>query len=246
MTQAKNLYKGLALSTSVLMALMGFSYATTASADGHRGGDSVHITNLNGAAVFNETNAGANTGGNVAGGSNAGNGGDGGDIENEGDGNQRVRGSGTGNGGRGGDSSDGGYVQTGDADAEANTVNVVNSNVTDVDSCGCEGEEDGKTRVRVFNGNLALVGNSTNAGANSGLNGAAGSNSGNGGDGGEIENEGEGNEEEGGNQRVRNTTTGNGGAGGNSGIGGTVLTGGASARSNTVNVVNSNLTRVRN
>ncbi len=241
MTQTTNLYKGLSLFTALLMALVSLSFAYTASAD-----DSVRVTNLNGAAVFNETNAGANTGGNLAGGSNAGDGGNGGDIENEGDGNQRVRGSGTGNGGRGGDSSDGGYVQTGDADAEANTVNVVNSNVTEVDSCGCEGDR-GETRVRVFNGNLALVGNSTNAGANSGLNAAAGSNSGEGGNGGDIENEGDGDEEEeGGNQRVRNSTTGNGGAGGGSGIGGTVLTGGASARSNTINVVNSNLTRVRN
>ena len=196
------------------------------------------VKNRNGAFVVNHTEASASTGGNYAGGARGGRGGDGGDIENEG-GNQNVNDSDAGDGGDGGDATEGGTVMTGDATAGAKTANVVNTNVTRVDRCGCDGEGgDSEGDVKVKNSSHAKVFNDTEAKAKTGYNLAKGSRGGRGEDGGDIENEG-------GNQNVNGSDAGNGGDGGTGGSGGWVETGDAVAGSRTFNLVNTNFTRVR-
>ncbi|OGG48500.1 hypothetical protein A2678_03305 [Candidatus Kaiserbacteria bacterium RIFCSPHIGHO2_01_FULL_53_31] len=221
---------------AIATALGMLAVATPAFASGHghdRGGNDVSVTNNNSAVVINHTDASASTGGNYAGGSEGGNGGDTGEAEVEDGGGNAAT---SGNGGTGGDGSDGGYIDTGDATATAGSLNVVNSNLTRVtgDDCGCEGDRGGDTSVR--NHNRGLVVNHTDASADTGDNKAKGSEGGNGGDTGEAEVE-----DGGGNS----ADSGNGGAGGDGGIGGTVLTGSAVATSRSVNVVNTNITRIR-
>jgi len=203
---------------------------------GWGGGDDVDVTNSNSAAVFNHVGASANTGGNNASGASGGSGGDGGDIDNDGN---DVEDSTTGNGGAGGDADgplSGGLVDTGDAGATAGVVNVVNTNRTTVDLCGCDEDDDGGD-VDVRNRNRAFVGNHVDADANSGDNNASGAEGGSGGGGGDIDND-DGDD-------VDDSDTGNGGAGGDGGEGGTVFTGVAVSEAGAVNVVNKNRTRIR-
>lgn len=200
------------------------------------------VVNSNSAFVGNHVSAGANTGGNYAGGADGGDGGDGGDIKNRGD---DVINSSTGRGGNGGDAgvNSGGVVQTGNAGATAGVVNVVNTNDTTIDNCGCEPEEengDGHEFTMVKNRNRAIVLNGVSAGANTGDNKAKGADGGEGGDGGDIKNKD--GEEDG---DVINSHTGAGGNGGASGEGGLVFTGHAGSTAGAINIVNRNVTRIR-
>lgn len=198
----------------------------------HSRGNDITISNSNGAFVMNSTSASANTGANEAGGSTGGNGGNGGAITNSGD---DVSGSTTGRGGNGGNGSLGGEVRTGNATAVAETSNLVNSNDTRVNACGCE--ESNVDDIRIYNHNHAFVGNLTGASANSGANAADGSRGGNAGAGGSINNTQGGDD-------VTESTTGMGGNGGHGGSGGLVITGHADSYAGTINVVNRNVTRI--
>jgi len=194
----------------------------------------ITVTNNNGAAVVNGVSSSANTGSNFAGGADGGNGGDAGDIDGG-----KVKNSNTGNGGAGGDAGagSGGTVMTGDADSEAGVLNVVNSNATSVeDDCGCRGKRNRGNDITVTNNNRAFVANGVGSDANSGQNAAGGADGGDGGNGGDID---------AGSNKVKKSNTGNGGAGGEAGEGGWVDSGKASSKSGIVNVVNTNLTRVR-
>lgn len=208
------------------------------------------------AMVMNEVETAANTGGNLADGSYAGTGGDGGGIENS-DGEQDVEGTTTGTGGDGGNSGFGGAIQTGNALAETSITNNINSNIIRVDDCGCLGSTS-LSLLRIRTHDFAFLGNRARTSANTGENDALGSYAGTGGDGGEIENgdnddhhgpektNGNGNDhDDDASQEVDDSTTGNGGAGGDSSDGGSVLTGLATSRTSIVNLINSNLIRVR-
>ena len=231
-----------------IFALVAFT-AAPAMARGHHGhhghdhGDdtSIIVSNSNSAFVGNLVVSEANTGENTAAGSYAGDGGDGGSINNRGGrGEAEVEGSRTGSGGNGGSSSTGGTVYTGTAVSDAGVLNVVNSNATDIEeSCGCEQDGDRTTTVR--NHNRAMVLNGVVSEAETGENTAYGSYAGDGGDGGSINNGGGGADE----AEVEDSRTGRGGQGGNSGLGGYVQTGPAYSSAGAVNVVNTNLTRIR-
>lgn len=192
----------------------------------------ITVSNHSFAFVHNTTSSGANTGGNSAGGSTGGNGGAGGSITNRGD---DVRDSSTGNGGAGGNAGSGGVVQTGNATSAASTVNVIGSSITRINGCACGLSGD----VTVRNSSFSGVHNATAAGANTGINSSSESRGGNAGAGGNISNgPGEG-------SSVSTSSTGRGGSGGTGGPGGLVLTGHASALSNTMNIVGRNVTRIR-
>ena len=203
------------------------------------------VINDNKGVAINLVSAEANTGGNFADGSYGGEGGDGGDMENEGG---DIRRSHTGAGGNGGTALDGGIITTGDANAQAGAINVVNTNYTEIDRCACQEEnccEDECCEDEcccnldlVHNSNRAIAFNGVRARANTGENAAMGSYGGEGGEGGEIENEGEGGD-------IAGSSTGIGGTGGNSGYGGDVMTGRSDARALGVNIVNTNITRIR-
>jgi hypothetical protein len=89
------------------------------------------VRNENGAVLLNGTAARAKTGHNSADGSFAGTAGRGGDFGNA-DGEQDLADVRTGRGGDGGRSGFGGYVKSGSANSLADTLNVVNRNVTRV------------------------------------------------------------------------------------------------------------------
>ncbi|MFH0804414.1 MAG: hypothetical protein V1896_02335 [Candidatus Zambryskibacteria bacterium] len=117
----------------------------------------------------------------------------------------------------GGSGSNSGDIDTGTAVAKAKTVNVVNSNVTSVKvPCRCKGD------IEVENDNGAFLKNDTVASADTGYNIA-------GGDGGNA-------------GTAKFGSNANGGSGSNSGD---IDTGTAVAKAKTVNVVNTNLTRIR-
>ena len=222
-------------------------------------GDMTMVMNENEGEAINMVGADSNSGGNLAGGSMGGDGGEGGDMENEGG---DIRRSHTGAGGNGGSSSDGGIVTSGEAGAEAAGLNLVNTNYTEVDDCACEDEEEENGAavdsqlngpepgpemccgdiVIVRNSNRHLGENMVGARANSGDNMAMGSYAGDGGEGGEMENESE-NECNG--QDIEGSSTGAGGTGGNSGFGGDVMTGPSHSRALGVNVLGTNITRIR-
>ena len=215
------------------------------------------VVNMNGAMVHNEVMVGANTGRNLADGSYGGSGGSGGNISNI-DGSEEngdVRDSVTGRGGDGGAAAIGGTVVTGDATVTALVSNDVNNNLTTVDYCACEkldedccenseedccenSEEDCcDENIRVKNMNFAMLDNRLIVGANTGRNDALGSYGGEGGGGGSIKNSGDGD--------VDGSTTSLGGNGGAGGEGGVVQTGASVAISELMNMVNTNITRIR-
>ena len=146
-----------------------------------------------------------------------------------------------GNGGNGGNASAGGLVNTGDANADAGSLNSLNTNDVDVDLYG-EDMNSSKVKVELDNGDCGCQGsaiqNYTKARARTGDNSADGSRGGKGGYGGEIE-AGNGDNNNGG------AEAGNGGTGGAGGLGGEVTTGEATANSGVVNVLNDNIVRVR-
>lgn len=179
--------------------------------------NSVSITVSNSGTINNETEAEASTGGNYADGSyggdggkqkgDGGNGGDGGDAEGDGSnvGGMGGNGGSTGNGGNGGDAGPGGLVQTGDAEANAGSVNTLNTTEIEVEGCGCDEsapvngwwrkiKKDNSVGVTVANS--GTINNETEAEAKTGKNDADGSyggdggkqkgDAGNGGDGGDA------------------------------------------------------------
>ena len=143
---------GLTAGAVVAVALLAASPAFAGERDWNGCGcaddtnNSVTIKVWNMGAILNSTGAVANTGGNYAGGSHSGDGGNGAEGGNGGDAN--VDGYGLaegGSGGQGGNGSAGGLVETGDASANAGSMNTVNS--TDIDvtqaDCGCDEEMQG-------------------------------------------------------------------------------------------------------
>ena len=201
-------------------------------------GGPVVIKNSNEAIIGNHVSSRADTGDNYAGGSEGGNGGDAGDIENDG-GVGVISGATTGNGGRGGDGGMGGTVLSGNATAGAEAVNVVNTNLTRV---GRDDDEEATCcggSVLSRNRNRAIVFNGVEAKADTGDNAAKGSEGGNGGDSGDIENE------DGPSGTITDATTGNGGQGGTGDAGGYVETGTAVSGARSLNIINTNLLRVR-
>lgn len=222
--------KILALVSTLPLATFGFAGVALADDEGQ-----TNVSNHNSAIVINVVRSSSNTGFNLAGGSTGGNGGSAGDINNSGDG---VEESSTGDGGMGGDGGIGGTIVTGEATAEADVVNVVNTNDTEVDrrGCACEDDSDVEGDDTVENENESLVGNGVEAEANTGLNLAIGSEGGNGGQGGAINNTGS--------EDVDESHTGNGGHAGMGGPGGLVQTGYSHSRVGVVNVVGTNITRI--
>jgi hypothetical protein len=283
MTKAMGLTAGAVVAVALLAASPAF-------ADGHRWDDcgcsdetdnSVTIKVWNMGAIMNMTGAVANTGGNYAGGSYGGNGGDGAEGGHGGDANvdgyglaEGGNGGEGGEGGEGGNGGPGGLVETGDATANAGSMNTVNSTDIDVEQadCGCDDEMDGwydalgnfhpyrngdvNNTVEIEVENEGVVADATVAGANSGENQADGSYGGNGGNGDEGGHGGEANASQGetgcgcdvypGQAHAGNGAMGgHGGNGGVGDVGGTIRTGRAMADAGTINVVNTNLIRVR-
>ena len=246
----KTISKAAAIATSVALFLPLAAFADTLT--GNSTVSDVTVTNTNRAMVFNMTSARSSTGDNYAGGSYGGSGGSGGEVEASGGGSGSavITDSSGGTGGTGGTASDGGAIQTGDAAATAGTMNSVNSNITDIQGCGCNATSTGgndvltdnaaTSSVAVNNNNDGMLGNGTMATADTGGSKASGSRGGRGGSAGDVEAR-----VQGGSGVVTNGTGGDGGAGGNSGLGGTILTGSSTTNSGTVNVINWNLTRVR-
>jgi hypothetical protein len=143
-----------------------------------------------------------------------------------------------GNGGNGGTASDGGFVTTGDANADAGSLNSVNSNDTKV-NIGHHADMN-SSALAVAGSNSGAVVDVTAAAADTGTNNARGSRGGRGGSGGEVESNGflsTGNN--------GGASAGQGGTGGNGGIGGTVGTGNSTSNSGSINVLNTNIVRVR-
>jgi hypothetical protein len=281
----------LGIGAAAVMAVSLFAAAPAYAWGGDGGGcggcggsetnNSVNIVVANSGEVLNITSAKASTGGNWAGGSfggDAGNGAEGGDGGNASvDGLGEANGGNGGNGGyggQGGNGGAGGLVETGDAEADAGTQNMVNS--TDIDvaqaDCGCDNEVhgwydewgnfhqfrqrdvDNSINIGVLNAGGVL--NETEAKAKTGYNDAEGSEGGEGGNGDQGGNGGDadaaawesecGCDAYGGHANAGDAGHGGvGGNGGNGDVGGTIRTGRASSNSGTVNVVNTTLIRVR-
>lgn len=193
------------------------------------------ISVTNRGSIDNGTFATSTTGGNTALGSIGGVGGDGGNVT-AGIGNENNGGATSGNGGNGGNGGAGGLVDTGDASADAQTANDLNTTDGELAyDCAC-GDINGLTvGVTIDNDRVAPTQNNvvnvTQARARTGENLADGSTGGSAGNGGLI-GAGAGDENNGG------ATSGSGGAGGSGNLGGTVGTGSAWSNSITVNSVN--------
>lgn len=190
--------------------------------------DDVTVSNNNSAYVKNVVETEADSGDNYAGGSTGGQGGQGGSVQGVSNDNNDAQGGSGGNGGIGG------TVLTGNASATSDVSNMVNRNDTRVSSCGCEGNSfSGSGDVSIRNRNRVAVKNYIETEAETGDNKAKGSQGGNGGNAGYVGGFGnDGNEVD-------------GGSGGDSSDGGYISTGSASARTEVLNVVNKNITRVR-
>ncbi len=184
-------------------------------------------------------NSSSNSGANLAEGSYGGDGGDGGDIRSRGDVNQSF----TGRGGIGGSSNVGGTITTGTASAETDAYNELASSDTEIDGCGCDGEEpreevneESSDYTVVYNRTRTMQVSYVGADANTGANMAQGSAGGSGGEGGKIT--------AGVDARVDESSTGEGADGGMAGPGGLVTSGESSSRTTSVNVVGRNITRI--
>ena len=246
----------------------------------------VKVTVVNSAFVVNSTTASASTGGNWAGGSYGGNGAEGGnggyggdadadadadadeygdaDADADADGGKGGAGGAGGNGGHGGL---GGAIATGDAEANAGTMNQINTTDIKVEGCGCDADlddvegfddvdydADNEVKIDVVNEG-ALV-NFTDAYAKTGWNwadgsfGGDGAEGGNGSTGGDADADADADAEDGDADADADAdggkagTGGEGGNGGNVEAGGIIVTGNAVSNSGTVNLINSLLIRV--
>jgi len=214
-------------------------------------GNDIVVMNYNDALVGNEIMVVASTGYNDAEGGDGGHGGLGNganDNLNVGGGNQANTG---GAGGKGGNGGNGGKIWTGNAMAEAYVTNAVNTNDTNIDACACPDpcydpcydSMNGSCHepypcpddIVVDNDNSAEVYNGVMVVADTSENDADGDE---GGDGGDVDNNSNSN----GNQ---SNTGGAGGNGGNGGDGGEIRTGSAWSIADVVNVINTNITRIR-
>ena len=200
------------------------------------GGITINICNSG--SITNSTSAKSSTGGNTAGGSVGGRGGAGGDISSSG--NNNNGGASGGSGGNGGNGGAGGLVATGDATANADTVNDANSSDVNLEVP----EEMNSSSIAIIISNLSTrcdcgssIGNSTRARASTGENLAEGSSGGDGGSAGDIT-------AGGGDNNNGGASTGNGGRGGAGGLGAEVRTGGATSSSGSFNSVNRTIIRV--
>ena len=236
MTQSTTLNRAVALSMTAALVLSLLAIAMPASAA--MNSSSIKIEVENSGSIDNYTSARASTGGNWAGGSEGGEGGSGGDIEVD-DGDNNNGGALAGEGGNGGNAGIGGTVFTGDADAEAGTLNSLNATDVDVDLWG-EDMNSSEIKVKVENEDCECnsIDNTTRAKARTGGNDADGSEGGEGGSGGEVEVD-DGDNNNGG------AEAGNGGSGGAGAAGGWIETGIATSLSGSVNVLNTTLVRVR-
>lgn len=191
-------------------------------------GSDIKVENDNYANVNNTLYVEAYTGPNEANGDDGGNGGGTGSAMASGYFSDAVSGDG-GNGGAGGD---GGSVTSGAATANGTLVNVANTNYTKIKaSCrrGCTGD------IKVENDdNEAFVVNYGRVVADTGLNEAKGDDGGNGGGTGSADASWGG-----------AAASGDGGNGGSGGDGGTIRSGSSAANGTLVNVVNTNITRIR-
>lgn len=217
------------LSGAVTLAML----ASAAPAFADINSSAIVVTASNSGSITNVTGSTANTGGNTAGGSKGGKGGSGGDVEG-GAGDFNNGGAAAGEGGNGGDADEGGLVETGNANADAGSINKLNSNDVYV---GGRHSDINSSAVVVTGANAGAIVDVTAAGANSGDNKAKGSKGGRGGRGGEVEADGSNNNGA--------ATGGNGGQGGNGGLGGTVRTGEANSNAGSLNIMNTNIVRVR-
>src|SRR3989344_6926016 len=143
------------LAAAPARAVLGFATRAFASVNSSY----IKIETSNSGSISNYTSAKAETGGNWAGGSEGCEGGEGGEVENDG-GDYNNGGATAGDGGNGGDASAGGLVETGRAEADAGSVNTLNTTDVDMDlggedvnsskikietdneSCGCEGNNE--------------------------------------------------------------------------------------------------------
>ena len=278
-----------ALTMSVFAALPASAFACESWCGGSNDTDinnSVTINVTNSGTITSDTDAKASTGGNWAGGSyggDAGKGGSGGDggvadantdshcdcdpsVGNATGGN----GGDAGAGGNGGDGGPGGLVDSGDATANAGSLNTLNSTEIDVQAadCGCanseehhfsgwgrRGDTDINNSVTVYVSNSGSIDSDTDAKAKTGDNSAEGSfggdgkKGGSGGDGGDAYSgsgfvdfdwHAVGGDAFGGNGGMG----GNGGDGGRGDVGGTVRTGAAESNAGSINLMNSTIVRV--
>lgn len=229
--------------TAVVAGLALALIAVPVSADDLNGNDVV--TNENYSYVTNEIDASAKSGFNIAAGARGGNGAWGGNAGNSNQGNNAEESS-TGHGGRGGNGGDagsGGNITTGNAFVTIGVQNTANTNDTMVTRRGGEDIDDDNGVVRVMSSNNAGITNTIGARARSGFNVAGAGDAGNGGPGGNG-----GNMEQTGEDDVDSSHTGSGGTGGtggNGGAGGSISTGVADSLTEVVNVLNTNITRVR-
>ena len=228
-----------AVTLALAMVLSLFAFAIPASAAVNS--SSITITTTNRGSIDNDTSARSYTGDNWAGGSQGGRGGDGGEVESDGANNNG--GATSGDGGNGGNGGLGGLVDTGDADATADTENALNVTDAEVDLTSAAGDVNSTGIVVVTDNDREYptqnhIDNDTRAKARTGDNEAEGSVGGNADDAGDIE---------GGDDDFNNggAESGNGGDGGAGSTGGTVLTGRADSLAGTINVLNAALVRVR-
>src|SRR3989344_3458384 len=115
-----------------VLAAFAMVFAYAGIADAAFNSRSITITTTNRGSITNDTSARSHTGNNLALGSIGGDGDDGGDVEGD-NGSFNNGGAAAGNGGNGGDSGNGGWVETGDAAAEAGTENGLNTTDVDMD-----------------------------------------------------------------------------------------------------------------
>src|SRR3989344_3613985 len=224
--------------TIVALAAIAMVFAYTGVANAAVNSTKINIVTVNRGSIDNVTNADSHTGANTALGSTGGAGGLGGDVTSAG--NENNGGASAGNGGSGGSAGAGGFVETGDASADAGSVNDLNGTDAEV-AFECECGDINSVTLDLITDNdeeANKILNRTGATARSGDNRAEGSVGGAGGIGGEIDG-GNGSENNGG------ASAGTGGAGGSGGLGGEIRTGGATSVSAAVNWLNTTILRVR-
>lgn len=222
---------------SVTALAMVFAFATPAAAAVNSSYIKVEISNSG--SIENYTKASSNTGENWAGGSKGGRGGSGGDVGVDGSGEFNNGAAEAGNGGHGGNASAGGLVHTGDAMADAGTMNSLNTNDVQIDLYG-EDMNSSKLKVELENGEECgcnTIANETRARARTGDNDAEGSKGGKGGYGGDVE-------ASSGDNNNGGAVAGHGGHGGAGGLGGEVRTGHAVSNAGVVNMLNNSIVRV--
>ena len=235
----KNMTKSLTLNYAIVaFAVVALVLASVTPAFAAVNSTSITITTTNRGNIDNTTQADTHTGLNVAMGSIGGSGGAGGFVTSAGS--ENNGGATAGNGGNGGNGGPGGLVDSGDASAEAGSDNALNS--TDVEvAFDCECGDINSVTMSIDTDNDDddnRILNLTQARGRTGENSADGSTGGPAGNGGQIDG-GTGSENNGG------ATGGSGGAGGSGGVGGTVLTGNATSKSGSVNLLNTTFVRVR-